>query len=95
MCSECFNHLLADAQLRLGSAACPSCRTLISRDLCVRNLAVENAASELPVVCPFCSENFPRSIRQIHQEELCTERYSVQIFFRPSFIIWKNLLLIN
>lgn len=75
MCSECFNHLLADAQLRLGNAVCPSCRTLISKDLCVRNLVVEKAVSELPIVCQQCSEKLPRCLRQAHDQQLCIERH--------------------
>lgn len=74
MCAECFNHLLADAQLRMNSAVCPSCRTLISRDLCVRNLIVEKAVSELPITCKECSEKFPRCMKEVHEEQLCIER---------------------
>ncbi|KFM69606.1 Cysteine and histidine-rich protein 1-B, partial [Stegodyphus mimosarum] len=76
VCSDCFNHLLADAQLRMGTAVCPSCRTLISKDLCVRNLVVEKAVSELPVTCQACSTTFPRCLRDIHEKEICLERKS-------------------
>ncbi|XP_054716416.1 zinc finger TRAF-type-containing protein 1 homolog [Uloborus diversus] len=82
MCSECFNHLLADAQLRLGAAICPSCRTLISRDLCVRNLVVEKAASELPARCANCHAKYARCLHQVHQEQFCLERPSVCLYNR-------------
>ncbi|XP_042896384.1 zinc finger TRAF-type-containing protein 1-B [Parasteatoda tepidariorum] len=82
VCSECFNHLLADAQLRLGAAVCPCCRTLISKDMCVRNLVVEKAVSEMPMNCAECSAKFPRCMREVHEKELCLERHSLCCYYR-------------
>ncbi|KAJ8932899.1 hypothetical protein NQ318_023200 [Aromia moschata] len=59
MCVGCFTHLLADARLRDEMATCPSCRVEISKTSAIRNLAVENAVSELPSDCQFCSKQFP------------------------------------
>ena len=74
MCSACFTHLLADARLRDETATCPSCRCIITRDVCSRNLAVEKAVSELPGSCRFCERELPRAMLQIHENEGCDER---------------------
>ncbi|CAL1280846.1 unnamed protein product [Larinioides sclopetarius] len=82
MCSECFNHLLADAHLKLVPSVCPTCRTVISKDLCVRNLVVEKAVAELPVTCSDCSVKFPRCLREVHEKQLCQERYTWCCYYR-------------
>lgn len=74
MCAGCFTHLLADARLRDETASCPNCRTVISKDLCSRNLAVEKAVCELPAECQFCSRELPRAQLEHHESELCDER---------------------
>ncbi|XP_022667435.1 cysteine and histidine-rich protein 1 homolog isoform X2 [Varroa jacobsoni] len=75
MCAGCFTHLLADARLRDESpATCPNCRTIISRELCSRNLAVEKAVCELPAECQFCAQQLPRSEIAQHESRLCDER---------------------
>lgn len=74
MCAGCFTHLLADARLRDETATCPNCRTVISRELCSRNLAVEKAVCELPTECVFCSSELPRAQIERHEAELCEER---------------------
>lgn len=74
MCAGCFNHLLADARIKDETATCPNCRTEISRTICIRNLAVEKAVSELPSDCGFCNQNLPRYQLEYHQKEQCQER---------------------
>lgn len=74
MCAGCFTHLLADARLRDETATCPNCRTVISRELCSRNLAVEKAVCELPTECQFCSSELPRAQIERHESDLCEER---------------------
>ena len=74
MCCGCFNHLLADARLKDETATCPNCRCEISKNLCSRNLAVENAVSELPSQCQFCSLYMARNLIERHERELCQER---------------------
>lgn len=74
MCAGCFTHLLADARLRDETASCPNCRTVISKDSCSRNLAVEKAVSELPAECQYCSRELPRSKLEYHEAEKCEER---------------------
>lgn len=74
MCAGCFTHLLADARLRDETATCPNCRTVISRELCSRNLAVEKAVCELPTECQFCASELPRAQIERHEAELCEER---------------------
>ncbi|CAN7942260.1 unnamed protein product [Ixodes hexagonus] len=74
MCAGCFTHLLADARLRDETATCPNCRTVISRELCSRNLAVEKAVCELPTECQFCASELPRALIERHEAELCEER---------------------
>lgn len=75
MCAGCFAHLLADARLRdVTPATCPNCRTVISRDSCSRNLAVEKAVCELPAECQYCSKQLPRSDIETHETKLCDER---------------------
>ncbi|XP_077502407.1 zinc finger TRAF-type-containing protein 1 isoform X2 [Amblyomma americanum] len=74
MCAGCFTHLLADARLRDETATCPNCRTVISRELCSRNLAVEKAVCELPTECVFCGSELPRAQIERHEAELCEER---------------------
>ncbi|KAJ8984309.1 hypothetical protein NQ317_012280 [Molorchus minor] len=75
MCVGCFTHVLADARLRDEMATCPSCRVEISKTLATRNLAVENAVSELPLDCHFCNKPFPRNSLERHEQE-CEERIS-------------------
>ncbi|GIY68782.1 cysteine and histidine-rich protein 1-B [Caerostris extrusa] len=82
MCLECFNHLLADAHLKMAPSACPSCRIPINKDSCVRNLVVEKAVSELPITCNDCSLEFPRSSQEVHEKQLCQERFSFCTFYR-------------
>lgn len=74
MCAGCFTHILADARLRDETATCPSCRTEISKASATRNLAVENAVSELPSECQYCSKHFPRNSLERHESE-CEERF--------------------
>lgn len=74
MCAGCFTHLLADARLRDETATCPNCRTVISRELCSRNLAVEKAVCELPTECQFCASELPRAHIERHEADLCEER---------------------
>lgn len=74
MCSPCFTHCLADARLKDETASCPSCRCVIARDTCSRNLAVEKAVSELPGTCRFCERELPRSQLDHHEMESCEER---------------------
>ncbi|XP_017480607.1 PREDICTED: cysteine and histidine-rich protein 1-like [Rhagoletis zephyria] len=74
MCAGCFTHLLADARIRDETATCPNCRCVISKDACSRNLAVEKAVCELPGVCPFCSQELPRSLLDKHTGDICEER---------------------
>ncbi|CAG9821247.1 unnamed protein product [Phaedon cochleariae] len=76
MCAGCFTHVLADARLRDESATCPSCRVDIGRSSATRNLAVENAVSELPAECQFCAGAFPRNSLGRHEETECEERIS-------------------
>ncbi|KAH3855172.1 zinc finger TRAF-type-containing protein 1-like [Dreissena polymorpha] len=82
MCCGCFNHLLADARLKDETATCPNCRCEISKNSCTRNLAVENAVSELPSLCQFCSLQLPRNNIEYHERELCLERPSKCKFMR-------------
>ncbi|XP_076335357.1 zinc finger TRAF-type-containing protein 1 homolog isoform X1 [Tachypleus tridentatus] len=82
MCAGCFTHLLADARLRDETASCPNCRTVISKELCSRNLAVEKAVSELPAECQFCSRELPRSQLEHHEAELCEERLTLCCYSR-------------
>ncbi|XP_018578494.1 cysteine and histidine-rich protein 1 homolog [Anoplophora glabripennis] len=76
MCAGCFTHILADARLRDETATCPSCRVEISKTSATRNLAVENAVSELPSECQFCNKKFPRNSLERHEESECEERIS-------------------
>lgn len=75
MCVDCFTHILADARLRDETATCPSCRVEISKSSAIRNLAVENAVSELPSECQFCDRQFPRNSLRRHEETECEERW--------------------
>lgn len=43
--------------------------------LATRNLAVENAVSELPSECRFCNLQFPRNSLEKHEDEECEERF--------------------
>lgn len=74
MCAGCFTHVLADARLRDETATCPSCRVEISKTSATRNLAVENAVSELPAECQFCNKQFPRNSLERHEDVECEER---------------------
>ncbi|XP_059176366.1 zinc finger TRAF-type-containing protein 1-like [Physella acuta] len=74
MCAGCFNHLLADARIKDETATCPNCRCEINRNVCIRNLAVEKAVSELPSDCAFCNQKLPRYQLEYHQREMCQER---------------------
>ncbi|CAH0549993.1 unnamed protein product [Brassicogethes aeneus] len=76
MCAGCFTHVLADARLRDELATCPSCRVEISKTSATRNLAVENAVSELPSECQFCNKQFPRNSLERHEDHECEERIS-------------------
>ncbi|KAI4466717.1 cysteine and histidine-rich protein 1 [Holotrichia oblita] len=76
MCVSCFTHLLADARLRDESATCPNCRVEISKTAATRNLAVENAVSELPSECQYCGKEFPRNSMERHEDQMCEERTS-------------------
>ncbi|ESP02606.1 hypothetical protein LOTGIDRAFT_138168 [Lottia gigantea] len=97
MCSGCFNHLLADARLKDETPTCPNCRCEISKNSCTRNLAVENAASELPLECKFCNQSLPRNKLEYHEKELCQERPSICKYSRigcpwrgPYHEIWEH-----
>ncbi|XP_068896121.1 zinc finger TRAF-type-containing protein 1 homolog isoform X2 [Tenebrio molitor] len=74
LCAGCFTHVLADARLRDETSTCPTCRVEISKMLATRNLAVENAVSELPSECRFCNLQFPRNSLEKHEDEECEER---------------------
>ena len=74
MCAGCLSHLLADARLKDETATCPNCRCEISKALCIRNLAVEKAVSELPSDCQYCSKQLPRNELDRHESDLCQER---------------------
>jgi len=74
MCAGCFTHLLADARLRDETATCPNCRVEINKASATRNLAVENAVSELPSECQFCGKAYPRNTLDHHEEHECEER---------------------
>ncbi|XP_066262307.1 zinc finger TRAF-type-containing protein 1 homolog [Euwallacea similis] len=82
MCAGCFTHVLADARLRDEMATCPSCRVEISKTSATRNLAVENAVSELPSECQFCGKQYSRNSLERHEEQECEERISVCKFSR-------------
>lgn len=86
MCAGCFTHILADARLRDETSTCPNCRVEISKDSASRNLAVENAISELPSECKYCSKEFARNSLDHHQETLCEERL-VKSLFRVACLI--------
>ena len=74
MCVSCQAHLLADARLKDETATCPNCRCEITKNSCIRNLAVEKAISELPSECRYCTKQLPRSGLEHHENELCQER---------------------
>ncbi|XP_063905354.1 zinc finger TRAF-type-containing protein 1 homolog [Zophobas morio] len=76
MCAGCFTHLLADARSRDDTPTCPTCRVEICKTTATRNLAVENAVSELPSECQFCNKQFPRNSLERHEQEECEERVS-------------------
>ncbi|EFA04251.1 zinc finger TRAF-type-containing protein 1 homolog [Tribolium castaneum] len=76
MCAGCFTHILADARLRDETSTCPTCRVEICKTLATRNLAVENAVSELPSECQFCNKQFPRNSLEKHEDEECEDRIS-------------------
>ncbi|KAF5292380.1 hypothetical protein FQA39_LY03414 [Lamprigera yunnana] len=76
MCAGCFTHVLADARLRDEMATCPNCRVEISKASATRNLAVENAVSELPLECQYCNKQYPRNTLEKHEESICEERMS-------------------
>lgn len=82
MCAGCFTHLLADARLRDETATCPNCRVEISKTSATRNLAVENAVSELPSECQYCNKQFPRNSLDRHEDTQCEERLAVCRFSR-------------
>ncbi|KAG8187446.1 hypothetical protein JTE90_009518 [Oedothorax gibbosus] len=82
MCSQCFNHLLADAHLRIIPGVCATCRSPISKDTCFRNLVVEKAISELPMRCSNCSMKFPRAQREAHDKQICPERQTICCYKR-------------
>ena len=75
MCSSCHAHVLADAMLKDSTAACPSCRIDLARQLCSRNLAVEKAVAELLTRCLACDQELPRHEVTEHQRRHCCERY--------------------
>ena len=74
MCVSCMAHLLADARLKDETATCPNCRCEISKALCIRNLAVEKAISEMPAECRFCATQLPRCSLEHHESQQCEER---------------------
>ncbi|CAH1958673.1 unnamed protein product [Acanthoscelides obtectus] len=74
MCVGCLTHLLADARLRDETATCPTCRVEISKTSSTRNLAVENAVSELPSECRYCGAQFPRNSLGRHETQECEDR---------------------
>ncbi|CAH1780567.1 unnamed protein product, partial [Owenia fusiformis] len=82
MCAGCFAHLLADGRLKDETSTCPKCRCEISKNLCSRNLAVENAVSELPSDCQFCAVQLPRSAIEHHESQMCQERIVTCRFVR-------------
>lgn len=89
MCNSCFAHLLADSKLRDETATCPSCRCIITRDVCSRNLAVEKAVSEMPGSCRYCERELPRAMLQVHENEECEER-SVYCRFSRIGCPWRG-----
>ena len=74
MCASCLNHLLADGRLKNEMPTCPNCRIEITESLCMRNLAVEKAVSELPTKCKFCGCDVPRCVLEKHEKHVCSER---------------------
>ena len=78
MCAGCLNHLLADGRLKNEMPTCPNCRIEITESLCMRNLAVEKAVSELPTKCKFCQHDVPRCDIEKHEKDLCLDRYILQ-----------------
>ncbi|CAF0810447.1 unnamed protein product [Didymodactylos carnosus] len=74
MCGNCFSHLLADGKLKDELTTCPNCRCEINKSNCCRNLAVEKAISELPILCEYCLNTLLRYEIKIHQSQLCTDR---------------------
>jgi hypothetical protein len=89
ICTQCFNHLLADARLKDEQATCASCRCAISRDTCTRNLAVEKAVREMPGTCRHCARQLPRVQLPVHESERCEER-PVDCGFRAIGCLWKG-----
>ena len=75
MCSSCHAHVLADAMLKDSTAACPSCRVDLARQLCSHKLAVEKAVAELLTRCLACDQELPRHEVIEHQRRHCCERY--------------------
>lgn len=74
MCIGCYNHLLADGRLKNEMPTCPNCRIQITESSCTRNLAVEKAVSELPILCRFCKCDIPRCCVEKHEKDQCVDR---------------------
>lgn len=89
ICTQCFNHLLADARLKDEQATCPSCRCSITRESCTRNLAVEKAVREMPGTCKHCTRQLPRMQLPLHENTECEER-PVSCGFRQIGCPWRG-----
>jgi len=81
MCSSCWAHLLADCKLKDEQTTCPNCRCEISKSNCSRNLAVENAISQLSISCEYCTQTFLRCEIKTHQTQLCPDRPTACDYF--------------
>ncbi|ESN91792.1 hypothetical protein HELRODRAFT_165872 [Helobdella robusta] len=90
MCISCLTHLLADARIKDENSTCPQCRCEINRNVCIRNLAVEKAISELPILCGHCSKQMPRSALDNHEKNLCPDRL-VQCSYTKLGCTWEVL----
>lgn len=61
-------------RLKEEPATCASCRCLISKENCTRNLAVEKACREMPSHCQHCNRRVARFQLNSHENEECEER---------------------
>uniref|UniRef100_A0A1A9WUZ9 TRAF-type domain-containing protein n=1 Tax=Glossina brevipalpis TaxID=37001 RepID=A0A1A9WUZ9_9MUSC len=74
MCDGCFYHLLADRRLRNVVPTCPSCREHISKDMILRNLAVEEIASAQTRECQYCNKKLICKLLDRHERDECEKR---------------------
>ncbi|XP_054723728.1 zinc finger TRAF-type-containing protein 1 homolog [Uloborus diversus] len=69
--------MIAESKLQNEITSCPTCNTTISKDLCSRNIAVENTICQLPVTCPYCCLEYPLDAYKYHKTLECMERPSL------------------